>query len=146
MHPRVLDDLGLAAALEWIARQTRDQESFEVEVVAEDGKPPIPAPLASVLYRVAQGALRNASRHSGASRVEIFLRREPGRATLEVTDDGRGFDVRRAEERRPGMGMFSMRERVGLVNGDLRVESSPGHGTRIVASVPLTDLEQREQG
>jgi signal transduction histidine kinase len=146
MHPRVLDDLGLAAALEWIARQTGDQESFEVAVVAEDRQPPIPAPLASVLYRVAQEALRNASRHSAASRVEIFLRREPGRATLEVTDDGRGFDVRRAEERRPGMGMFSMRERVGLVNGELRVESSPGRGTRIVASVPLGDLEQREQG
>jgi signal transduction histidine kinase len=146
MHPRVLDDLGLAAALEWIARQTSDQESFDVEVVAEDGYPPIPAPLASVLYRVAQEALRNAARHASASRVEIFLRREPGRATLEVADDGRGFDVRRAEERRPGMGMFSMRERVGLVNGNLRVESAPGRGTRVVASVPLTDLEARELG
>jgi signal transduction histidine kinase len=146
MHPRVLDDLGLAAALEWIARQTSDQESFDVEVVAEEGHPPIPAPLASVLYRVAQEALRNAARHAGASRVEIFLQREPGRATLEVADDGRGFDVRRAEERRPGMGLFSMRERVGLVNGSLRVESSPGQGTRVLASVPLTELEPREQG
>ena len=146
MHPRVLDDLGLAAALEWIARQTRDQETFDVEVIAEDRHPPIPAPLASVLYRVAQEGLRNAARHAGAERVEIFLRREPGRATLEVVDDGRGFDVRRAEERRPGMGLFSMRERVGLVNGSLRVESSPGRGTRVVASVPLGELEQREQG
>jgi signal transduction histidine kinase len=77
--------------------------------------------------------------------VEIFLRREPGRATLEVVDDGRGFEVRRAEERRPGMGLFSMRERVGLVNGSLRVESSPGRGTRVVASVPLGELEQRER-
>ena len=145
MHPRVLDDLGLAAALEWIGRQTRDQESFDVEVFAVEWHPPMPAPLASVLYRVAQEALRNAARHASPSRVEIFLRREPGRATLEVTDDGRGFDVRRAEERRPGMGMFSMRERVGLVNGVLRVESSPGRGTRIVASVPLGDLEQGEQ-
>ena len=143
MHPRVLDDLGLAAALEWIARQTRDQESFDVEVIAEDG-PPIPAPLASVLYRVAQEALRNAARHAEATRVEIFLRRSPGSATLEVADDGRGFDVRRAEERRPGMGMFSMRERVGLVNGTLAVESVPGRGTRIVATVPLTDLSETE--
>jgi signal transduction histidine kinase len=142
MHPRVLDDLGLAAALEWIARQTRDQESFDVEVIADEAGPPIPAPLASVLYRVAQEALRNAARHASASRVEIFLRRAPGSATLEVTDDGRGFDVRRAEERRPGMGMFSMRERVALVNGVLTVESAPGRGTRIVATVPLTDLSE----
>ena len=65
-------------------------------------------------------------------------------ATIEVVDDGRGFDVRRAEERRPGMGLFSMRERVGLANGSLSVESSPGGGTRIVATVPLT--EQIERG
>jgi signal transduction histidine kinase len=57
-----------------------------------------------------------------------------------VRDDGRGFDVRRAEERRPGMGLFSMRERVGLVNGALTVDSAPGRGTRILATVPLTDL------
>ncbi|MEO8561636.1 MAG: sensor histidine kinase [bacterium] len=145
MHPRVLDDLGLAAALEWIARQTRDKETFDVEVIAEEGAP-IPAPLASVLYRVAQEALRNAARHASATRVEIFLRRLPGKATLEVTDDGRGFNVRGAEERRPGMGLFSMRERVGLVNGTLTVESTPGRGTRVVAMVPLSDLELREQG
>ena len=142
MHPRVLDDLGLTAALEWIARQTREQESFDVEVFAEEGAP-IPAPLASVLYRIAQEALRNAARHAGAERVEILLHRTPTSATLEVADDGRGFDVHRAEERRPGMGLFSMRERVGLVNGLLLVESKPGRGTRVVATVPLTELGER---
>jgi signal transduction histidine kinase len=144
MHPRVLDDLGLPAALEWIARQTREQEAFDVDVIADDGAS-IPAPLASVLYRIAQEALRNAGRHAGAEHVEIFLRRAPGSATLEVRDDGRGFDVRRAEERRPGMGLFSMRERVGLVNGSLVVESTPGRGTRVVATVPLTELVKAER-
>jgi signal transduction histidine kinase len=144
MHPRVLDDLGLPAALEWIARQTREQEAFDVDVIADDGAS-IPAPLASVLYRIAQEALRNAARHAGAKHVEIFLRRAPGSATLEVRDDGRGFDVRRAEERRPGMGLFSMRERVGLVNGSLVVESTPGRGTRVVATVPLTELVKAER-
>jgi signal transduction histidine kinase len=139
MHPRVLDDLGLTAALEWLARQTREQEAFDVEVFAADG-PAIPAPLASVLYRVAQEALRNASRHAAPRRVEIYLRRSPTTVTLEVADDGRGFDVRRAEERRPGMGLFSMRERVGLVHGRLSVESSAGRGTRVVAALPLTDM------
>lgn len=139
MHPRVLDDLGLAAALEWLARQTRAQEELEVQVVAHEEDPQLPAPLASVLYRVAQEALRNAVRHAGARRVDVRLRREHGIATLEVVDDGRGFDVRRAEERRPGMGLFSMRERVALVNGRLAVTSAPGRGTRIVATVPLTN-------
>jgi signal transduction histidine kinase len=144
IHPRVLDDLGLAAALEWIARQTREQESLDVEVFAGDG-PAIPKLPASVLYRIAQESLRNAVRHAQARRVELWLRSGPGTATLEVVDDGRGFDVRRAEERRPGMGLFSMRERVGLVNGTLALVSAPGRGTRVVATVPLTEMTDKER-
>ena len=141
IHPRVLDDLGLATALEWLARQTREQEALDVEVFADDG-PAIPKLPASVLYRIAQESLRNAVRHAQARRVELWLRRAPGTATLEVVDDGRGFDVKRAEERRPGMGLFSMRERVGLVNGTLALVSAPGKGTRVVATVPLTESEK----
>ncbi|NUP56480.1 MAG: sensor histidine kinase, partial [Gemmatimonadaceae bacterium] len=139
MHPRILDDLGLAAALEWLGRQTRTQTSLDVQVCADGTGTPIPAPLASVLYRVAQEALRNAVRHAGAEHVDLRLRQEPGAAVLEVADDGRGFDVERAEERRPGMGLFSMRERVALVNGRLVVTSAKGHGTQVVATVPLTN-------
>jgi signal transduction histidine kinase len=67
------------------------------------------------------------------------LRHEAGAAVLEVADDGQGFDVERAEERRPGMGLFSMRERVALVNGRLVVTSAKGRGTRVLATVPLTN-------
>ena len=144
IHPRVLDDLGLAAALEWLARQTREQDSLDVEVFADEG-PAIPKLPASVLYRVAQESLRNAVRHAHPRRVELWLRRAPGTATLEVVDDGRGFDVKQAEERRPGMGLFSMRERVGLVNGTLALVSAPGRGTRVVATVPLTESERERQ-
>jgi len=144
IHPRVLDDLGLAAALEWIARQTREQDSLDVEVFSDDG-PAIPKLPASALYRIAQEALRNAVRHGHARRVELWLRRAPGTATLEVVDDGRGFDVGRAEKRRPGMGLFSMRERVGLVNGTLALVSAPGRGTRVVATVPLTEMTDKER-
>ncbi len=139
MHPRVLDDLGLAAALEWLARQTGAQEPLDVRVEVERAGPTVPAPLASVLYRVAQEALRNAARHADAHHVVVRLGQRDGRATLEVADDGRGFDVRTAEERRPGMGLFSMRERVALVNGRLDVTSTPGRGTRVVATVPLAN-------
>jgi signal transduction histidine kinase len=139
MHPRVLDDLGLAAALEWLARQTRTQEPFDVRVVAGDDASSIPAPLASVLYRIAQEALRNAARHAEARHVELRVSRTADAATLEVVDDGRGFDVKRAEERRPGMGLFSMRERVGLVNGRLTVTSAPARGTHVTATIPLAN-------
>jgi signal transduction histidine kinase len=139
MHPRVLDDLGLVAALEWLARQTGAAEALDVQVLADPDTSAIPAPLASVLYRVAQEALRNVVRHAGATNANLTLRIDPRSATLEVSDDGAGFDLRRAEERRPGMGLFSMRERVALVNGQLTVASAPGQGTRVVATVPLTN-------
>lgn len=139
MHPRILDDLGLAAALEWLGRQTREQTSLDVRVFASPLDVQIPAPLQSVLYRVAQEALRNAVRHADARVVEVRLWHEPGVALLEVSDDGRGFDVQSAEERRPGMGLFSMRERVALVNGSLVVTSTRDGGTRVVATVPLTN-------
>lgn len=139
MHPRILDDLGLVAALEWLARQTGQQESLDVRVLVDGSTSQIPAPLASVLYRIAQEALRNVARHAGASHVTVTLRGDRATAALEVDDDGHGFDVRRAEERRPGMGLFSMRERVALVNGHLSVASEPGRGTRVTATVPLTN-------
>lgn len=138
MHPRVLDDLGLAAALEWLARQARAQGSMDVQVDACEFDPPIPPSVAAALYRVAQEALRNAGRHAEARRVDVRLRREGMSAVLEVQDDGVGFDVALAEQRRPGMGLFSMRERMGLVSGRLEVRSEPRRGTRVMATVPLT--------
>jgi signal transduction histidine kinase len=139
MHPRVLDDLGLVAALEWLARQARVQETLDVQVETTEFDPPIPASLAAALYRVAQEALRNVARHADAKRVAVRLRREGSSAVLEIEDDGQGFDVALAETRRPGMGLFSMRERIGLVNGRLTVNSAPRRGTRVVATVPLTN-------
>ena len=138
MHPRVLDDLGLAAALEWLARQAREQGPMQVDVDACEVDVAIPAPVAAALYRVAQEALRNAARHANASRVDITLRQDGRQAMLEIKDDGVGFDVAQAEKRRPGMGLFSMRERVGLVNGRLAVTSARGRGTSVIATVPIT--------
>ena len=138
MHPRVLDDLGLVAALDWLARQSAVQDALEVQVQGEAEASRIPAPLASVLYRVTQEALRNVVRHAGATHATVLLELAGAAVRLEIRDDGRGFDVALAEERRPGMGLFSMRERVALVNGRLAVRSRPGEGTRITVTVPLT--------
>jgi signal transduction histidine kinase len=137
VHPRVLDDLGLVAAVRWLARQARDSAGVEVTVDALGKTETITAPVASVLYRVAQEALTNSVRHAAPTSVAIAVQVDAATATLEVADDGCGFDIAEAEARRPGMGLFSMRERVSLVDGQLDVVSSLGAGTRVVARVPV---------
>jgi signal transduction histidine kinase len=140
IHPRVLDDLGLVAALEWLARQTRQEGTLDVEVEAEPGAEDIPRAAASVLYRIAQESIRNVLQHAHARNVRLVLECNDLAATLSVIDDGRGFDVRGAEARRPGMGLFSIRERVSLVNGTVDIQSVPGRGARVIATLPLGAL------
>lgn len=140
IHPRVLDDLGLVAALEWLARTNRQGETPDVIVEAGDGAEDIPLAAASVLYRVAQESVRNAVQHAGAGEIRILLDSDGDVATLSVIDDGKGFDVESAEARRPGMGLFSIRERMALVNGTVDIQSVAGQGTRITATVPLAAL------
>lgn len=147
MHPRVLDDLGLVAALENLARQVGERANAVVTVEAEGkvegdsiGANDVPPAVASVLYRIAQEAVSNALRHGHAQAVNVSVRTDSHTATLEIRDDGRGFDVLEAEQRRPGMGLFTMRERVSLVNGQFEVLSHLGSGTRIVARIPIVPL------
>lgn len=137
IYPRVLEDLGLVAALEYLARTHRQEELLDVQVEAGAGVERIPAATASVLYRVAQESLRNAVQHAGAQEIRILLDAAPDAATLSVIDDGVGFDVGPAEARRPGMGLFSIRERVSLVGGKVEIHSTRNGGTRVTATVPL---------
>ena len=107
--------------------------------VPEDASPlPLANESRAVLYRVAQEALRNAVLHAHARHITVRLAERDGGAELTVADDGTGFDVEAAERRRPGMGLFTMRERVGLVDGRLTIDSAPRRGTRIAAWVPGT--------
>jgi len=138
VHPRVLDDLGLVAALEQLARRTREQSRLPVWV-SSDERESTPAPVASVLYRVAQSAVSNAVRHAKATELHISVRTEGQRATMEIADNGIGFDVTAAESGRHGMGLFIMRERLGLVDGELYVTSAPGRGTVVRAIVPMKE-------
>ena len=89
---------------------------------------------ALVVYRVAQEALSNAARHSGATRVDASLhRRADGGVELSVSDDGRGFAF---EESQRGLGLGGMRERALLIGGELTIESRPGAGTTVRLTVP----------
>jgi signal transduction histidine kinase len=137
VHPRVLDDLGLGAALQHLAREAESRSTVRIEVVVEESASEVSPSVSSVMYRVAQEALNNALRHANATTVMLRAGLVGRVAQMEITDDGVGFRPEEAEARRPGMGLFTMRERIALLDGALEVESAPGRGTRIVARVPL---------
>jgi signal transduction histidine kinase len=141
VHPRVLEDLGLAAALRLLARESEGRAVAVVRVEEGSGMDHVPPAHASVLYRVAQEAVNNALRHGRPNSIVLRAGVTGGVARLEVEDDGSGFVVAEAERKRPGMGLFTMRERAALVGGALEVHSEPGRGTRVVATVPAGTAE-----
>jgi signal transduction histidine kinase len=141
VHPRVLDDLGLVAALKKLGREVAAASGLEIEVKSTGDGARVPATAAAVLYRVAQAAVHNVVKHAHARHVEVRLTpvTVEGDAVVEIVDDGQGFDIADAERRRPGMGLFTMRERVALAGGRFDIQSTRGVGTRITAAVPLAD-------
>ena len=136
LHPSVLEHLGLVDALETYCSEFSGQEGIKVDFRLRKSPGQIPKGVALCLYRVAQEALRNAARHSGAARASVTLARTGGRLTLTVEDRGRGFDPSVVAGKR-GLGLISMKERVTAAGGSLTIDARPGAGTRVQVQVPL---------
>lgn len=138
LHPSVLDDLGLVAALQSECGRVERQQPIRVRFDA-DAIPRKAGPHTAIcIFRVAQEALRNVVRHAGASTVEVSLRMQQGGLALRVRDDGVGFASARGDNARTSLGLVSMRERVGLVGGRLDIVSRD-RGTSVIAWVPLRE-------
>ena len=134
LRPKVLDDFGLVAAVERLVETISERSGMEIHFEASLGPDRLPELVETTLYRLVQEALTNVIKHAQARSVSILLVRRAGRVTAVVEDDGVGFDV---DEVRPdGLGLPGMQERVGLLEGRLRIESSPA-GTTVAAEVPL---------
>jgi signal transduction histidine kinase len=143
LHPAILQDLGVIEALKTECDRFWSVEGIPVSFRAEELLDEPLRPVALCLYRIAQEALRNVARHAKASAVEVGFRSVDGGFQLSVHDNGVGFDPAR-KRARPSLGHASMRQRVSLVGGELRVDSQPGHGTTVVAWAPLNKEAHRE--
>ena len=135
LRPPVLDDLGLEAALRWLARSQGEASGLVIDV--DIG--PLPAldgDLQTLLFRVAQEALNNIAKHAQARSVLVRVAARGGLLQLQVADDGRGCEPE-AALRSGGSGLGGMRERLRLYDGQLELHSAPGEGTRLRAVVPL---------
>jgi signal transduction histidine kinase len=139
LRPRVFDDHGLVAALEWLTDCLLDEYGI-VAQVAVLGPLSEQTPEAQLLlFRIAQEALRNVGRHSGATEVEVSLHSRRGRTTVSVTDNGRGFSLTRplSELAKSGkLGLLGMDERARLLGGSLEIRSLPDQGTTITVELP----------
>jgi signal transduction histidine kinase len=142
LRPAVLDELGLVAALEEYVERYEEEQGLQVRLRVPEGKERLPGPLETTLFRVIQEGLTNAARHAKAQQVEVTLDWDEGQVVLRIADDGQGFDLREAAGRAKGgrhLGLWSMRERVEQLGGRLQIESQPGSGTTIEATVPVKD-------
>ena len=143
LRPPVLDDLGLVHALDRYTRDFARKYGIRVDLVAEGfADRQLPAYVGTTLYRVAQEALTNVARHSGARNVSMTLSWHRQRVTGIIHDDGRGFDIKEVQGRqKERLGLFSMQERAKLAGGKLEIRSSPGSGTTVLIQMAAAETE-----
>jgi signal transduction histidine kinase len=138
LHPAMLDDLGLPAAIEWYAKGFERRHGVRVELLQDRMSERLTADTEAAIYRIVQEALTNVAKHAQAARCRIYLQRLPHTLLVTIEDDGVGFDA--AANGAPGiargLGLISIRERVAQVRGELRIETTPGKGTRLTVEVP----------
>ncbi len=135
LRPGVLDDLGLVDAIHWFAERC-NAEGLNIEVVTSGNLEQLPGKLSVAVYRVAQEALSNVMRHSGATHAQVKVQRVEDELFLEIVDNGKGFDPAARRDARHAMGLFGMQERVELLGGEFHATSGVGKGVQIVARIP----------
>jgi len=141
LRPRLLDDLGLAAALRHYAREFQHRVHIPVDLQAlglDDER--LPARVETALYRIAQEALTNVAKHAQARSIGVLLERRDASVVMIVEDDGKGFDVSQVmgthvDEK--NLGLYGMRERAFLLGGRLTIESAPAMGTSVFVEILL---------
>jgi signal transduction histidine kinase len=135
LRPKVLDDFGLVPAVERLTESFGGQTGIGIRFESSLADERLPTEVETALFRIIQESLTNIVKHARARNISIVLARKPGAAVAVIEDDGQGFDP--SSVRDGGFGLEGMRERVGLLDGRLQIESAEGAGTTLIAEVPL---------
>lgn len=138
LHPAMLDDLGLSAAIDSYLRGFRRRHGIQAELLHEQMDERLASQIETAGYRIVQEALTNVAKHAKAMSCRVYLQRLARTVLITIEDDGTGFDVLETESAgaRKGLGLISMRERVSQLQGTMRIESGPGKGTRVTVELP----------
>lgn len=141
--PSSVDEMGLVPTLEAMVDEVCSNASLEGHFDNRAGWERLPAAVETILYRVAQEALRNVVKHADARQLWVSLERAGGEARLHVRDDGRSIEPEGLREQRPGAsGLSAVKERLALAGGSIRVDSDPAGGTRLSARIPLDSFRR----
>lgn len=144
LHPPLLDDMGLASALNWYVDGFAERSKIAVELNCDEDLGRLPREIETAVFRVVQECLTNIHRHSGSSKASIQITQRGGQLRIDVRDEGKGIAAETQEQMEaggtPGVGVRGMRERVRQLGGQLEIHSDGiGTGTRITARLPVTD-------
>ena len=137
LHPPLLDDLGLPAAIDWYLRGFSRRHNVHVDLLHDPMPDRLTPETEAAAYRIVQEALTNVAKHAQATVCRVFVQRLPNTVLITIEDNGAGFDptaAARAADR--GLGLIGIRERVSQLQGTLRLESSPGKGARLTVELP----------
>lgn len=142
LYPGTLLEFGMENAIRALVRRLSRRSPIVVEIDATMFAVQLPSATGNAVYRAVDEALRNVEQHSHAKHARVVLRAN-GDATVEIEDDGRGFDMRSIDPLQAGLGLFSAQAVLALAGGELQISSAPGLGTRVVARVPIDTLTER---
>jgi two-component system CheB/CheR fusion protein len=145
LHPAILKDLGLSLALRAMVHEFREREHMPATYSESNVPENLPQPLATALYRIAQEALRNITKHAGETHVKVSLMCKNGNVRMHVRDFGAGFDQDSDDYPTKGLGLVSMEERARIAGGAFSVKSALGEGTTILVEIPLDSLESTHE-
>ncbi len=146
LRPSHLDDLGLSATLRWWADEVESRGPLAVSVTVVGEEKTLSPPVRLALFRVTQEALTNVVKHSQAAKAEVILKFNAQNVSIEVTDNGTGFDLNHvtSEQQRPSWGLLGMQERAALLGGNVNIDSQPGRGTAVQIIIPYLLSDESE--
>jgi len=136
LRPGILDDLGLAAALEWQAHEFERRTGIRCRVTSRVTEASFHQDLNTAFFRIFQETLTNVIRHAHATRVDVTLKEEEGHLLMEVKDNGRGISTDEITNTK-SIGLLGMRERAALLGGELSISGQTGQGTIVTVKIPL---------
>lgn len=145
LRPRTLDDLGLAAALEWQGQEFEKRTGIKCHLVLPQEPLNLDPERSTAIFRIFQESLTNVTRHAQATGVDATLEIAEDQLIFRVHDNGKGFDPEEAKAKK-SLGLVGMQERALLLQGEVRIEGIPGSGTTMILRIPLLPSAQARQG